>query len=82
MWTSGVTALLHRLCADTEVPPLYRHQFRHTAAHQWLAVECREGDLMTNMNWRSRSMLDTYARATQAERACHASRHLAFGDRV
>jgi site-specific recombinase XerD len=82
MSTSGVTAVLHRMCDDADVPRLHWHQLRHTWAHQWLAEGGNEGDLMTNAGWRSRAMLDTYARATKAERARDASRHLALGDRV
>jgi site-specific recombinase XerD len=39
---------------------VYPHR-RHTFAHQWLAHEGQEGDLMRLAGWRSRRMLDRYA---------------------
>lgn len=80
--TSGVTDALHRMCQDAGVPKLHWHQLRHTAAHAWLASGASEGDLMQNMGWRSRTMLETYARSTQAERARDSARRLSLGDRV
>ena len=68
MSTYGVAAVMHRMCANAEVPRLHWHQLRHTAAHVWLAPGAGEGDLMQDMGW-PRSMLDVYARANQAERA-------------
>jgi integrase/recombinase XerC len=82
MTTSGITNVLHRQCDDAGVPRLRWHQLRHTAAHVWLASGAAEGDLMQNMGWRSRTMLETYARSDQAERAREAARRLQLGDRV
>jgi site-specific recombinase XerD len=82
MTTSGVTNALHVMCADAGVPRLHWHLFRHTMAHNWLSSGGQEGDLMEHAGWRSRSMLDIYARATKAERAQAAARRLALGDRV
>ena len=36
---------------------LHAQQFRHTAAHRWLAEGGRETDLMRIMGWRSPAML-------------------------
>lgn len=82
MTVSGVTEVLHRMCADAGVPRLHWHQLRHTFAHTWLAEGGNEGDLMALAGWRSRSMLDIYAKSAQVERAHQASRRLSLGDRV
>lgn len=82
MTISGLSNVLHRMCDDAGIPRLHWHQFRHTGAHAWLASGGSEGDLMVNMGWRSRTMLETYARSTQAERARDASRRMSLGDRV
>ena len=82
MGTSGITDALHRMCDDAGVPQLHWHQLRHTFAHTWLAAGGNEGDLMSLAGWRSRSMLDIYAKSAQVERAHAASRRLSLGDRV
>ena len=82
MSTSGITDVLHRMCADAGVPRLHWHQLRHTYAHTWLASGGTEGDLMSQAGWRSRAMLDTYARSAQVQRAHDAARKLSHGDRV
>jgi site-specific recombinase XerD len=82
MSTSGVTDVLHRMCGDAGVPRLHWHQLRHTFAHQWLAAGGNEGDLMALAGWRSRSMLDIYAKSAQVERAHAASRRMSLGDRL
>jgi site-specific recombinase XerD len=82
MSTSGITDVLHRMCDDAGVGRLHWHQLRHTFAHTWLAEGGNEGDLMALAGWRSRSMLDHYAKSAQVERAHAASRRLSLGDRV
>ncbi len=82
MTTSGVTDVLHRMCADAGVPQLHWHQLRHTFAHEWLSQGGNEGDLMALAGWRSRSMLDIYAKSAQVERAQAAGRRMSLGDRV
>lgn len=82
MSTSGITDVLHRMSDDAKVPRLHWHQLRHTFAHQWLAQGGNEGDLMQLAGWRSRSMLDIYARSAQVERAQAAGRRMSLGDRV
>ena len=82
MSTSGITDVLHRMCDDAKVPRLHWHQLRHTFAHQWLAQGGNEGDLMALAGWRSRSMLDIYAKSAQVERAHAAGRRMSLGDRV
>ncbi len=82
MSTSGVTDVLHRMCDDAGVPRLHWHQLRHTFAHTWLAEGGNEGDLMALAGWRSRTMLDVYAKSAQVERAHAASKRLSLGDRI
>ena len=82
MSTSGITNVLHRMCKDAGVPRLHWHQLRHTFAHTWLAEGGNEGDLMSLAGWRSRSMLDIYAKSAQVERAHNAARRMSLGDRV
>lgn len=82
MSTSGLSDVLHRMCADADVPQLHWHQLRHTFAHAWMAAGGNEGDLMSLAGWQSRSMLDRYAKSAQVERAHAASRRLSLGDRV
>jgi site-specific recombinase XerD len=82
MSTSGITDRLHRMCSDAKVPQLHWHQLRHTFAHEWLSQGGNEGDLMALAGWRSRSMLDIYAKSAQVERAHAASRRMSLGDRV
>ena len=82
MTTSGLTDVLHRMCDDAGVPRLHWHQLRHTFAHTWLAEGGTEGDLMALAGWRSRSMLDRYAKSAQVERAARrVACRLSLGDR-
>ena len=80
--TSGMTDVLHRMCDDAGIAHLHWHQFRHTLAHTWLAHGGTEGDLMSLAGWRSRAMLDRYAKSAQVERAHAAAKRMTLGDRV
>lgn len=77
--SSGVHQMLKRRCAAAGVPPIHAHQFRHTYAHEYLLAGGTEGDLMREMGWTSRSMVDRYGRSAGATRAKAA--HSAFSPR-
>jgi site-specific recombinase XerD len=80
--TSGITQILRRRCREAGIAQLHPHQFRHTAAHAWLAFGGTEGDAMRIFGWRSREMLARYGASRADERAREAFRKLLPGERV
>lgn len=81
---NGIKLMLRRR-GRALTPPienLHAHQFRHTAAHEWLAAEGGESDLMRIMGWRSPQMLRRYGESLADQRARDAHRKLALGDRL
>jgi integrase len=74
--------MLDRRAEKAGVGHVHPHQFRHTAAHRWLAEGGGEGDLMMLMGWKSRQMVSRYDASAAAERARDAHRRMALGDRL
>jgi len=79
---SGAGKLLARRSEAAGLGRIHPHQFRHTFAHMWLAAGGNETDLMRITGWKSRSMVDRYARSAGAERAREQHRKLSPGDRL
>lgn len=81
---NGVKLMLRRR-GRALMPPignLHAHQFRHTAAHEWLAAGGAESDLMRLMGWKSPQMLRRYGASLADERARDAHRKMGLGDRL
>ena len=82
MTESGIAQMLERRCAQAGMDKVHPHQFRHTAAHTWLAAGGSEVSAMRNFGWRSRTMLSRYGASVADERARDEAHRLALGDRL
>ena len=82
MTDSGIAQMLERRCAQAGMDKVHPHQFRHTAAHTWLAAGGSEVSAMRNFGWRSRTMLSRYGASVADERARDEAHRLALGDRL
>lgn len=82
MTGDGLYRAVRRRAEQAGIGPIHPHQFRHTAAHVWLANGGQETDLMRIMGWRSRQMVERYARSAADERAREAHKRFKFGDRI
>ena len=79
---NGVLQMVRRRGREAGLGNLHPHQFRHSFAHHWLADGGNESDLMQLAGWRSRSMIDRYARSGAQDRATAASKKFGLGNRI
>lgn len=80
MTTSGVFLALRGRGRHAGIEGLHPHQMRHSYAHRWQLAGGNESDLMQQLGWRSRGMLNRYAASAAGERAAESHRRLALGD--
>jgi site-specific recombinase XerD len=65
----GITLMIRRRAIKAGLRGIHPHAFRHAFADNYLATGGNEGDLMQLAGWRSRSMVDRYARGVAGQRA-------------
>jgi site-specific recombinase XerD len=80
---NGIYQMLRRRAeqAGYDRSAIRPHLFRHIRAHQPLADDGAEGDLMRHMGWRDRTMIDRHARSLAARRAIEDAHRRGLDDR-
>jgi len=81
--TFGYNGLYKALNARAEaagIAGFHPHRFRHTFSDRWLDRGGSEGGLMAVAGWKSRKMVDRYAKARAAARGLDEARRLGLGD--
>lgn len=69
MGVHGIEQAVKRRAAQAGLPHVHCHTFRHSYANAFLRSGGNEGDLAQLAGWRSRQMIDRYARSVAGERA-------------
>jgi site-specific recombinase XerD len=76
MTGSGILRMVKRRAQQAGFDPatIGAHAFRHTRAHELLSAGVAEGDVMAVQGWKSRDMIDRYAKELKNERSIAAVR--------
>ncbi len=82
MTNNGIYQMARKRGAEAGISNLNPHRFRHTFAHEWLAHDGNEGDLMRLTGWHSRTMLQRYGASAGSRRALDAHKRNSPRDRV
>ena len=82
MTDSGLRQMLERRAGLAGLPHIHPHQLRHSAADAFFEAGGQETDAMRLFGWKSRQMVERYARSTGTRRAHAAKRKLSPGDKV
>jgi site-specific recombinase XerD len=78
---TGIQQIIERRSRQAGIEPaIHPHQLRHTWAHQYMANDGNETDLMMLAGWSSRTMLDRYGKSAAVQRAQDNSRKLGIDD--
>jgi integrase/recombinase XerD len=81
--TFGYMGLYKALNARADaagITGFHPHRFRHTFSDRWLDKGGSEGGLMAVAGWKSRKMVDRYAKARATARALDEAKRLELGD--
>jgi len=82
MSPTGFLQMVRRRARVADLGRVNIHQLRHTFARHWLSDGGNESDLMQLSGWRSRSMVDRYARSAEGERAAASTKRYGLGNRI
>lgn len=77
---NGLYKALNARATAAGIVGFHPHRFRHTFSDRWLDKGGSEGALMALAGWKSRKMVDRYARARASARALAEARELNLGD--
>lgn len=82
MTDNGIGQMVRKRGRMAGVEGMHPHLFRHFFAHNYLANDGREGDLMRLAGWKSRQMLERYGASAASSRAKAAHRKMSLGDQL